>query len=138
MVPSDMASDKAFDRYLKQQLCLIIPLPQRLPHSRGRRVPSANWRIHMVRQTVSRALFVALLFVSFLPVRSFAGCNVAIVSTIAPTDPAGTATLGQITFSTIGTPAGLQKESTMERTSDILIYDDTTVAGGNCFVPTTK
>lgn len=87
----------------------------------------------MVRTTVPRALLCAFLFVGFLPVRSFAGCNVAIVHNIAPTDPNGTATNGQITISTAGVPAVLQHESKMERVSDVLIFDDTAIAGGNCF-----
>src|ERR1051326_4538554 len=87
----------------------------------------------MLRSIVSRALLGAALFVAVVPVRSFAGCNVAIVGNIAPTDPNGTATTGQITFNTVGTPAVLQHESSMERVSDVLIYDDTAVAGGNCF-----
>jgi hypothetical protein len=81
----------------------------------------------------SRALLFALLFASFLPVRSFAGCNIAIVDAIAPTDPNGAAAAGQITMFVSGAPATLQRESATERVSDILMFDDTSIAGGNCF-----
>jgi hypothetical protein len=94
--------------------------------------------ITMARSTVSRALLCALLFLSLAPVPALAGCKIAIVSTISPTDPNGTATHGQITFSTVGTPAGLQRESTMERPSDVLVYDDPTVSGINCFTPSNR
>jgi hypothetical protein len=87
----------------------------------------------MSRITVSLALFPALLLLAFAPVRGFAGCNVAIVGNIAPTDPNGTASNGQITLSTAGVPAALQHESKAERVSDVLVFDDTAVAGGNCF-----
>jgi hypothetical protein len=91
-----------------------------------------------MRPSVSRALLCALLFVSFLPVRSFAGCHVQVVANISPTDPNGTSTNGQITVTPAAAPAILQRESTMERASDVLIYDDTAVAGGNCFVAGNK
>jgi hypothetical protein len=87
----------------------------------------------MSRSTVSLALFSALLFLGFAPVPAFAGCNVAIVGNIAPTDPNGLASNGQITLSAAGVPAVLQHEGKAERVSDVLIYDDTAVAGGNCF-----
>jgi len=87
----------------------------------------------MSRHAVSRALTIALLALSFLPARSFAGCNVAIVANVAPTDPNGGGTTGQITVTPVAAPIPLQHESTMERVSDVLIYDDASVAGGNCF-----
>jgi hypothetical protein len=89
----------------------------------------------MSRSTVSLALFPALLFVGFASAPAFAGCNAAIVSNISPTDPDGLSNRGQITVSTAGVPAVLQHEGKAERVSDVLIYDDTAVAGGNCFTP---
>ena len=94
----------------------------------------------MLNKRVPLALsgVLILLLSAGLSVPSFAGCNVAIVSNIAPTDPNGTAATGQITVSTAGVPASLQRESTMERASDVLIFDDAAVAGGNCFAQGNK
>jgi hypothetical protein len=87
----------------------------------------------MSRVTVPLAVLSVLLLPCFAALPAFAGCNAAIVSNISPTDPDGLRNHGQITLSTAGAPAVLQHESKAERASDVLIYDDTAVAGGNCF-----
>ncbi len=55
-----------------------------------------------------------------------------VVSNIAPTDPSGGPGNSPLTVSTAGTPANLAIEGNVERLSDLLVFDDTTVAG-NCF-----
>src|SRR5437016_2589465 len=79
------------------------------------------------------ATLLACVFIA-LPNAAFGGCNVLVVSNVAPTDPNGGAGNVQLTASTAGTPATLARESSVERLSDLLIFDDTAVAGGNCFV----
>ncbi len=79
-------------------------------------------------------LVLSAVVVCLFAAHAFAGCNVLVVSSILPTDPNGSAGNTAITASTAGTPANLNREGLVERVSDVLIFDDTAVAGGNCFV----
>ncbi len=80
-----------------------------------------------------RRLLPVILLATVLPKPAFGGCNVLVVSNVAPTDPSGGAGNVQLTASIGGTPATLARESSVERISDVLIFDDTAIAGGNCF-----
>lgn len=89
------------------------------------------------RRNFFSAILVLILFCAAFSSPVSAGCNVMVVSNIAPTDPSGGPGNTQLTVSTAGTPATLAREGATERLSDLLIFDDTVGPGagaGNCFV----